>query len=228
MIPLLVWRCETTMWRTRTTMQVWSTAWSLSKFSLGTFHDPCGQSGRMLWLAWLPDPESLCSVPIFVFGSIICGSVTHIIIGASYFLCCVSLTHIEKRLTRSRLPPRVKKPGANCKYYLLFSVYVESCKLIIANICDLLRAKVANRWHLPQSRGATPRSPSVPSSPSFVLFVVVVVVVVFFLIYGGMRALERRGEIWQGRRDAPRRRQWHPAAPPCDPAFDNSVKSSGR
>ena len=133
----------------------------------------------------------LCSGVLFVDRS-----VTHIIIGASYFLCCVSLTHIEKRLTRSRLPPRVKKPGANCKYYLLFSVYVESCKLIIANICDLLRAKVANRWHLPQSRGATPRSPSVPSSPSFVLFVVVVVVVVvFFLIYGGMRALERRGEI---------------------------------
>ena len=78
---------------------------------------------------------------------------------------------------------------------------------------NLLQAVVANRLHLPQSsRGAAPRRPSVPSSPSFVLFVVVVVFV--FLVYGGMRALERRGEIRQGRRDALGRRRRRPAAPP--------------
>jgi hypothetical protein len=51
---------------------------------------------------------------------------------------CVSQTQIEKKwLSRSRLPPRVKKPVANCKY-LWFSVYVESLILGITNICDLL------------------------------------------------------------------------------------------
>ena len=127
----------------------------------------------------------------------------HWSVPTSHFLC--SQTQIEKkRLTRSRLPPRVK-------------IYVESRKLRIANICNLLQAKVANRWHLPQSRGAAPRRPSIPSSPSFVVFVVVVVV--FFLVYGGMRALERCGEICQGRRDAPRRRWQHPDAPPRGPAL---------
>ena len=51
----------------------------------------------------------------------------------------MSQTQIEKKqLTRSRLPPRVKKPIANCKY-LRFSVYVGLRILGIANICDLLR-----------------------------------------------------------------------------------------
>jgi hypothetical protein len=57
-----------------------------------------------------------------------------------HLICvCVSQTQIEKKqLTRSRLPPRVKKPVANRKY-LRFSVYVESRILGIANICDLLQ-----------------------------------------------------------------------------------------
>ncbi len=80
-------------------------------------------------------------------------------------------------------------------------------RLRIANICDLLWAAIANRLHLPQSPGVAPHRPSVPSSPSFVLFVVVVVFV--FLVYGGMRALERRGIIRQGRR-----RRRHSATPP--------------
>jgi hypothetical protein len=50
------------------------------------------------------------------------------------------------------------------------------------------------------SRGASPRCPFAPFAPSFaltaVVFVVIVfVVVVFFLVYGGMRTLERCGEI---------------------------------
>jgi hypothetical protein len=57
-----------------------------------------------------------------------------------YLICvCVSQTQIEKkRLTRSKLPPQVKKLVANRKY-LRFSVYVESLILGITNICDLLR-----------------------------------------------------------------------------------------
>ena len=61
-----------------------------------------------------------------------------------YLICvCESQTQITKiRLTRSRLPPKVKKLVANRKY-LWFSVYVESLILGITNICDLLRV-VAN------------------------------------------------------------------------------------
>ena len=48
----------------------------------------------------------------------------------------VSQTQIEKKtLSHSRLPPRVKKPVANCKY-LWFSI--RNHLLEITNICDLL------------------------------------------------------------------------------------------
>jgi len=52
-----------------------------------------------------------------------------------YLICvCVSQTQIEKkRLTRSKLPPKVKKLVAN-RNYLRFSVYVESLILRITNI----------------------------------------------------------------------------------------------
>ena len=52
-------------------------------------------------------------------------------------LCVTDANRRKKRLTHSRLPPMVKKPIANCKYFW-FSVYVESLILGIANICDLL------------------------------------------------------------------------------------------
>ena len=69
------------------------------------------------------------------------GMESYVVTGAfPYLICvCVSQTQIEKkRLTRSKLPPKVKKLVANRKY-LRFSVYVESLILGITNICDLLR-----------------------------------------------------------------------------------------
>jgi hypothetical protein len=60
--------------------------------------------------------------------------------GAFPYLICVCESQAQiakKRVTRSRLPPSIKKTVANRKY-LRFSVYVESRILRIANICDLL------------------------------------------------------------------------------------------
>ena len=48
---------------------------------------------------------------------------------------CVADTNRKKTLSHSRLPPRVKKPVANCKY-LWFSI--RNHLLEITNICDLL------------------------------------------------------------------------------------------
>jgi len=54
-------------------------------------------------------------------------------------LCITNANRKKKRLTRSRLPPRVK---TRSKLQILrFSVYLESRILGIANICDLLRVR---------------------------------------------------------------------------------------